>query len=182
MPLELFARSLFGDKYFGSVNWTEWTIWKRFFLRSVCVLEASLLPSIGSVDEKHREDLARSIGRMKEDVKNADSKDRMNTVLIIGLLKLVFLLSGRLPYYARGSRRNLNTFRTLSYCQTDEQLSWLLQAHIQKNAEALGFVDSFEADLAHFTWAKANKRKHSDRAGYVQWVRETYPEVLLQFR
>jgi len=182
MPLEIFARCLFGERYFGSVNWTKLSDWKPFYSKCVEVLAASALPSIGAIDERHRNDIKTTIERLQADLMKSKTKDRVHVVLILGLFKLVFLLLGRLPYKARGAQRDLNRFRTLTYSQTDEQLSWLLQGHIQMNAQQYGFSDSFEADYAYFAWTKQNKRRHADRSAYVQWVRENLPEVLLAYK
>ena len=182
MPLETFARSLFGDTYYGSVSWHQFGEWKKFYQRTLKVLQHSGLRSVGSIDEMHRAKIEQSFNKLNDDLKNAKTKDRMHTVLIVGLFKLVFLLFGRLSYKARGNYRNLNTFRTMSYCQTDEQLSWLLQGFIQRSAQELGYEDSFDADYAYFQWTQEKKLKHVDRSNYVAWVREKHQSVLLKFR
>ncbi len=182
MPLEHFARSLFGDKYFGSVNWTGITEWKSFYSSCVEVIEQSIYKSIGSIDPSHREQISNVLQTLRLRLKDANGKDQIHAILIVGLFKLVFLLLGRLPYVVRGRRRSFGTFRTLTYSQTEEQLSWLLQGAIQSSAREHGFVDSFDADVAFIRWAKEKKRMQSDRIAYVEWVRENFPETYRKFR
>ena len=182
MPLETFARSLFGDRYFGSVGWTDPTVWKRFYLDCVEVLQGSFSRSVGSIDGPHRKQVEDELKILHRQLKQAKHKDQMHTVLVVRLFRLVFLLMGRLPYHVRGKRRTLNTFRTLSYSQTEEQLSWLLQGYVQRHAEENGFDDFFHVDHEFFVWAQERKRPLKDRSAYVEWVRERLPEVYAQFR
>jgi hypothetical protein len=111
-------------------------------------------------------------------MRRSTTKDELHGALIVTLFKLVFLLLGRLPYRAKGKRRSLATFRTLTYSQTEEQLSWLLQGYMQRHASEHGLGDFFDADYAFFTWARENKRQQSDRSAYVEWVRLNFPETL----
>ena len=62
----------------------------------------------------------------------------------------------------------------MTYAQTEEQLSWLLQGYIQTHPKEHGYEDFFDTDYAFYTWAKRNKKQRSDRSAYVAWVRNTY--------
>ena len=108
-------------------------------------------------------------------------KDELHGALIVTLFKLVFLLLGRLPYHAKGNRRSLATFRTLTYSQTEEQLSRVLQGYIERHASEHGFGDYFDAADAFLTWTRENKRPRSDRSAYVEWVRLSFPETYAKF-
>lgn len=181
MSLEMLARSLFGEKYFGSVNYSDMTYWKKFYVRCLDLIEISFFASVGSIDPSHRESISRLLSSARRNLVSARRKDTIHAALIVFLFKLVFLLMGRHPYYTRGNRRDFGTFRTLNYCQTEVQLSWLLQGAIQGSAKDIGFEDSFSADMAFHYWAKDNKRQLKDRSAYVEWVRLNFPEVYRKF-
>lgn len=182
LSLERFAESLFGEKYYKSVDRTDMAFWKGFYLSALEVISASIFRSIGTIDRPHKNDLQQTLDRLIQSVRDASSKDEIHSRLIVGLFKLVFLLLGRAPYYSKGKIRNLSTFRTLTYSQTEEQLSWLLQGYVQSHPSEHGFIDSFEADYAHHQWAKQNKRSANDRPVYVDWVRLNFPDTYSKFR
>ncbi|WP_353256217.1 hypothetical protein, partial [Hyphomonas sp.] len=115
-------------------------------------------------------------------VKGAKAKDEIHASLIVGLFTLVFFLMGRLPYAARGKQRSFSTFRTLTYSQTEEQLSWLLQSYVEGRPQEHGFGDHFDAHYAFFVWAREHKHSLSDRSAYVDWVRTTFPQTYSHFR
>jgi len=182
LSLEFFAQSLFGDKYHKSVDRHDIGFWKKFYVATFEVLQASVFSSIGSVDRAHRRDIEEHIDRSLKWIREAETKDKIHGALVVSLFKLTFLLLGRLPYAEKGKRRDLATFRTLTYSQTDEQLSWLLQGFVQRNAVEHGFQDIFDADYAFLLWTRENKRQRSDRTAYVEWVRTQFPETYALFR
>jgi len=182
MALERLGVSLFGDKYHKAIDRWDIAFWKSLYVSTFEVLRASVFSSIGSVDKQHRQDIEHELDHALQMLKVAKAKDEINAATIASLFRLVFLLLGRLPYHTKGKRRNLGTFRTLTYSQTEEQLSWMLQGHIQRNAENFGFGDFFDADFAFHQWAREKKRTTSDRSAYVEWVRESFPETYAEFR
>ena len=182
VTLELFATSLFGKKYRNSSEIVDVSFWKRFYIATFDVLNESVFLSIGMIDKTHKEAIQNEITLTLEGLRSAKKKDEIHGLLIVSLFKLVFLLLGRQPYYARGKRRDFSTFRTLTYSQDEEQLSWLLQGYVQKNANEHGFEDFFDADRAFYKWCKKNKRQRSDRCAYVRWVRLNFPETYTKFR
>lgn len=155
--------------------------WKSLYVRSFEVLQASIFRSVGTVDKTHRKAIEDELDRALSRRKSAEGKDAIHEQVIASLFRLVFLLLGRSAYAVPGKRRNFATFRTLTYSQTEEQLSWLLQGYIQGNAAEHGFEDHFAADYAFHQWAKANKRLPSERATYVDWVRANHPETYSKF-
>lgn len=181
MQLERFAKSLFGEKYHKSMDRVDIEFWKAFYIEAFEVLEESIFSSIGSIDKSHRRAIHEEVTQGLKWLRRSKAKDDLHGALIVALFKLVFLLLGRLPYRARGKRRSFTTFRTLTYSQTEEQLSWLLQGYLQRHAADHGFSDFFEADYAFLTWAKENKRQRSDRSAYVEWVRVKFPEIYAKF-
>ena len=181
MPLERFAKSLFGEKYHKSIDRIDIGFWKVFYVETFEVLQNSIFSSIGSIDNPHRRAIQEEVTHGLEWMRRSKAKDELHGALIVTLLKLVFLLLGRLPYYEKGKRRSLATFRTVTYCQTEEQLSWLLQGHMQQHASEYGFGDFFDADYAFSTWARENKRQRSDRSAYVEWVRLKFPKAYSNF-
>ena len=68
MSLEFFARSLFGDKYYGSANYTEMNFWRKFYRSTIEVLEEPFISSVVLVDRKHREDISNLFGRVRTDL------------------------------------------------------------------------------------------------------------------
>ena len=182
IKLERFAESLFGKKYYKCANRIDMAFWKKFYISTFEVLEASIFRSIGHVDEFHRQNIQSEIVHTLTILRTAKNKDELNSWLIVGLLNLVFLLLGRTPYKARGKIRDLATFRTLTYSQTEEQLSWLLQGYMQRNATDFGFSDHFDADYAFYEWSRENKKHSQKRSAYVEWIRLNYPEVYLKFK
>jgi hypothetical protein len=130
LSLEFFAHSLFGKKYHKSINRHSIAFWKKFYVSVFEVLQASIFTSIGSVDPEHRRDIKQHLDHSLKWLREAETKDKIHGALIVSLFKLVFLLLGRLPYATNGKRRDLSTFRTLTYSQTDEQLSNLLECHM----------------------------------------------------
>ncbi|MEQ5826096.1 hypothetical protein J3456_01855 [Sulfitobacter sp. NFXS29] len=182
LRLERFAEQLFGEKYWKSANTQSILFWKKFYIDVFEVLDSSVFQSIGAVDEHHRNAIQKEISQFSERAKELKLKDEIHSELIASLFRLNFLLLGREPYKARGKQRELSTFRTLTYSQTEEQLSWLLQGHIQRNAQQHGFVDSFEADYAFLEWCVENKRKRGDRSNYVDWVRLKYPDTYFKYK
>jgi hypothetical protein len=181
LSLERFAASLFGKKYYKSVDRMEIGFWKAFYVATFEVLDHSIFSSIGSIDKSHRQAIQGEVTHGLEWMQRLKTKDELHGALIVTLFKLVFLLLGRLPYYAKGKRRSLTTFRTLTYSQTEEQRSWLLQGYIQRHASEHGFGDFFDADYAFLTWTRENKRQISDRSAYVEWVRLNFPETYAKF-
>lgn len=182
ITLELFATGLFGKKYRNSSEIVDISFWRRFYISTFEVLNESVFLSIGMIDKTHKEAIQNEIALTLEDLRSAKKKDEIHGLLIVSLFKLVFLLLGRQPYYARGKRRDLSIFRTLTYSQTEEQLSWLLQGYIQKNANEHGFDDFFDADCAFYKWCKKNRKQKSDRYAYVEWVRLNFPETYTKYK
>lgn len=182
LSLERLAESLFGKKYYKATDRTDIGFWKEFYLSALVVIQASLFKSIGSIDRQHSISIKDQLDRTIASVKEAKAKDEIHASLIVGLFKLVFLLMGRLPYAARGKQRSFSTFRTLTYSQTEEQLSWLLQGYVEGRPQEHGFGDHFDAHYAYFVWAREHKRSLTDRSAYVEWVRVTFPQTYSQFR
>jgi hypothetical protein len=182
LSLEFFAHSLFGEKYHKSVNCQSMTFWKKFYISTFEVLQASIFTSIGSVDPEHRRDIEQHLAHSLKWLRECESKDKIHAALIVSLFKLVFLLLGRLPYTATGKKRDLSTFRTLTYSQTDEQLSYLLESHMRRQRKDYGFDDKFDVDCAFRQWCKANRRSFNDRHAYVDWVRTEFPNAYEPFR
>lgn len=181
MSLERFAESLFGKKYYKSVDRVDIGFWKAFYIATFEVLDRSIFGSIGSIDKSHKQAIQKALTHGLEWMRRSKTKDELHGALIVTLFKLVFLLLGRPPYYAKGKRRDLATFRTLTYSQTEEQLSWVLQGYMQRHASEHGFGDVFDVDYAFLTWARENKRDRSDRSTYVEWVRLNFPEAYAKF-
>ncbi|MEQ9505618.1 MAG: hypothetical protein RLO80_05065 [Hyphomonas sp.] len=182
LSLERLAESLFGQKYHKATDRTDVGFWKEFYLSALAVIQSSLFKSIGSIDRQHSISISDQLERTITSVKRAKAKDEIHASLIVGLFKLVFLLMGRLPYAARGKQRSFSTFRTLTYSQTEEQLSWLLQSYVEGRPQEHGFGDHFDAHYAYFVWAREHKHSSSDRSAYVDWVRTTVPQTYSQFR
>ena len=182
LSLEFFAHSLFGEKYHKSVNRHSVAFWKKFYISAFEVLQASIFTSIGSVDPEHRRDIEQHIEHSLKWLREGETKDQIHGALIVSLFKLVFLLLGRLPYATKGKRRDLSTFRTLTYSQTDEQLSYLLEGHMQRRRKDYGFADIFDVQVAFHKWCKANRRSSNDRHAYVEWVRLEFPYAYELFR
>lgn len=182
IDLEFFAVALFGEKYKKAIDRRDIAFWKTLYMSIFEVLKASVFSSIGSIDRQHRQAIEDEIDHAISVLKVSQGKDEVNASAIASLFALVFLLLGRTPYVAKGKRRELATFRTLTYSQTEEQLSWLLQGYIQRNATVHGFQDVFDADYAFLQWTRQNKRSRSDRIAYVEWVRTTFPETYARFR
>lgn len=182
LRLERFAESLFGKRYRKSADRVDIGFWKKFYIDTLMVLDTSIFRSIGHIDEVHRDAIQSEISHTLSALQTVKEKDEVNSWLIVGLLNLVFLLLGRTPYKARGKFRALATFRTLTYSQTEEQLSWLLQGYMQRNATEYGFGDHFEADFAFCEWTKQNKKQQSNRSAYVEWIRQQFPDVYLKFK
>lgn len=180
LSLERFAESLFGDKYYKSVDRHDILFWKKFYISTLEVIRESFGPSVGSIDKAHSGAILAVVDGSIEHRKSVQTKDQIHGHLIVALFKLVFLLMGRIPYRARGKIRNMSTFRTLSYCQTEEQLGWLLQGRVQATAKTLGYIDSIEADMAFRRWFKTMKRM-PERSAYVKWVRKFHPEILNEY-
>lgn len=157
------------------------TFWKDLYVRSFEVIQASIFRSIGSVDKSHRKAIEDELDRALTRLKSARGKDAIHEQLIASLFRLVFLLLGRSAYPATGKRRDFSTFRTLTYCQTEEQLSWLLRGYVHSHLKAHGFEDRIDADLAIDRWAKAEKKAAADPSTFVAWVRETFPETYSAF-
>lgn len=181
LRLERLAESLFGKKYHKSMTQGSIGSWKTFYLATFDVLDNSIFVSIGSIDKSHKRAIQDEITCALEMTRKSTTKDELHGVLIVTMFRLVFLLLGRLPYPAKGKRRSLSTFRTLSYSQTQEQLSWLLQGYIQRHPSEHGFEDFFDADYAFLDWTRANKRQRSDRSAYVDWVRLKFPQTYEKF-
>lgn len=181
MRLEMFARSISDDKYYGSVNWTDIKSWQSFYLETLDIIQRSIFRCIGYVDPSHKRALEETIAQAMSSVKAAKRKDAIHSALIVSLFKIIFLLLGRLPYNSRNKIRSFSSFRTLTYCQTEEQLSYLLQSEVESNYSNHGFTDSFDASYAFSTWAKMHKVSRDDRSAYVKWVALKFPETYNRF-
>ena len=104
--------------------------------------------------KSHKQAIQEEVTHGLDWMRRSKTKDELHGALIVTLFKMVFLLLGRLPYRAKGKRRSLATFRTLTYSQTEEQLSWLLQGYVQRHASEHGSDTFFDADYAFLTWTR----------------------------
>ena len=181
IALEYFATSLFGDTYWHSADYTEISFWRKMYLRTLKVLEHSIPRCIGSVDRTHRDDILFEVSSMRQKLEVARRKDDIHCALIAGLFRLTFLLLGRRPYKARGNFRQLNTFRTISYCQTIDQFGLLLRGYVEGQAKTIGYEDSFDLRMRFLHWRKERKL-HENDGHFVQWVEEVHPNLLNKFR
>ncbi|OYX50111.1 MAG: hypothetical protein B7Y90_05360 [Alphaproteobacteria bacterium 32-64-14] len=168
-------------EFYKSKDISDMKFWKNLYVRTFEVLRLSVFRSIGSIDKSHRKAIEQELDRALDRLKSANGKDAINAQVIASLFRLLFLLLGRSAYAEPGKRRDFSTFRTLTYSQTDEQLSWLLQGYIHGKAQDHGFEDHFAADFAFGAWAKL-KKWPADRSTYVEWVREVFPETYAMFR
>jgi hypothetical protein len=168
-------------EYHKSRDFSDMAFWKKLYVRTFEVLQASIFRSIGSIDKTHRKAIEDELERALARLKSARGKDAIHEQLIASLFRLVFLLLGRSAYPAMGKQRNFSTFRTLTYSQTEEQLSWLLRGYVHTHLKAHGFEHRIDADLAFDRWAKAHKRAAADPSTFVAWVRETFPKTYDSF-
>ena len=187
MEMEYFARNVFGDRYFGSASWTQMSVWKKFYIDCLKLTQRSFVASVGSIDDFHRNHILETFRITIERIQKASRKDAIHTALILGLFQLVFLLLGNVPRRMALGKRKLpstigfSAFRTLSYCQTEEQLGYLLRSRVENHPEEFGFGDFFDAQMAFFHWEKEQKKSHA-RATYVEWVRQTFPDLYARMR
>jgi hypothetical protein len=168
-------------EFYKAKDISDMQFWKSLYVRTFEVLRESIFRSVGTVDKSHRKEIEDELDRALDRLKSAKGKDAIHEQVIASLFRLVFLLLGRSAYAAPGKRRDFSTFRTLTYSQTDEQLSWLLQGYIHGKTQDHGFDDHFAADFAYSEWAK-KKKQPVDRSTYVAWVRESFPETYAVFR
>ncbi len=149
LKLERLGVNLFGEKYHKAVDRWDIGFWKDLYISIFKVLSASIFKSIGSVDKTHRSEIEHELEFALKMLRTVKAKDEINAVVIASLFSLVFLLLGRKPYMTKGKLRELSTFRTLTYSQTEEQLSWLLEGYIQGKSKELGIGDHFDALYAY---------------------------------
>lgn len=164
-------------EYHKSRDVSAMSYWTKLYVRTFEVLQASIFRSIGSIDKSHRKAIEDELERALTRLKAARGKDAIHEQLIASLFRLVFLLLGRSAYATSGKRREFSTYRTLTYCQTEEQLSWLLRGYVHTHLPAHGFKDHIDADLAFDRWAKAAKKSGADPSVFVEWVRTNYPKT-----
>lgn len=164
-------------EYHKSRDFSAMVYWKKLYVRTFEVLQVSIFRSTGSIDKIHRKEIEDELERAVTRLKSARGKDAIHEQLIASLFRLVFLLLGRSAYPTPGKRREFSTFRTLTYCQTEEQLSWLLRGYVHTHLPAHGFEDRIDADLAFDRWAKAQKKAATDSSVFVEWVRTTFPRT-----
>jgi hypothetical protein len=182
MKLERIGEALFGERYHKAIDRSDMRYWHEFYVEVFEVLRASALRSIGLVDPDHQRNIEEKIESALQMLRATKAKDETNAAVIAALFELVFLLLGREPYRARGRFRDWSTFRTLTYSQTEEQLSYLLQGYMQRHPHEHGFNDSFEADYAYLVWTREQKKSGKDRSAYCAWMRERFPNTYALFR
>ena len=182
MKLEQIGEALFGEKYYKAIDRSDMRFWHELYVEVFEVLRASALRSMGSVDPGHRKNIEEEIEFALKMLGATKAKDETNAAVIAALFELVFLLLGREPYRARGKVRDWSTFRTLTYSQTEEQLSYLLQSYMHRRAREHGFRDSFDADYAYLVWTRERKKSRKDRSAYCEWMRERFPKTYALFR
>ena len=168
-------------EFYKAKDVSDMKFWKSLYVRTFEVLRLSIFRSVGTVDKSHRKAIEEELDRALDRLSAANGKDAIHEQVIASLFRLVFLLLGRSAYAEPGKRRDFSTFRTLTYSQTEGQLSWLLQAYIHRKPRDHGFDDSFAADFAFGQWAKEKKRP-ADRLTYVEWVQDLFPETYAIFR
>ena len=132
-------------------------IWHELYVAIFQVLRASALRSMGSVDPDHRKSIEEEIEFALKKLDATRAKDETNATVIAALFDLVFLLLGRRPYRARGKFRNWSAFRTLTYSQTEEQFSYLLQSYMHRRPREHGFCD-FLRPTTPIWFGRANGR------------------------
>ncbi len=140
MKLERIGEALFGEKYYKAIDRSDMQFWHELYVDVFQVLRASALRSMGSVDPDHRKNIEQEIKFALDMLSATKVKDETNAAVIAALFDLVFLLLGRKPYRARGKVREWSTYRTLTYSQTEEQLSNLLQSYMHRHLREHGFV------------------------------------------
>lgn len=164
-------------EYHKAMDISDMTFWKKLYIRTFEVLQASIFKSIGSIDKSHRKAIEDELTRALDRLKSAKGKDAIHAQLIASLFRLVFLLLGRPAYAVPGKRRNLATFGTLSYSQTEEQLSWLVKGYIYTSLARHGFDNSIDADLAYRQWSRDNKASMDDPATFLAWESDRFPNT-----
>jgi hypothetical protein len=182
MRLERIGEALFGKKYYKAIDRSDMQFWHNLYVEVFEVLRSSALRSMGSVDPDHRKNITEAIEYALDMLRTSKTKDETNAAVIAALFDLVFLLLGRSPYSAGGKVRDLSTFRTLTYSQTEEQLSYQLQSYIHRRPHEHGFSDPFEADYAYLVWTRERKKSRKDRSAYCEWMRERFPKTYALFR
>lgn len=139
MKLERVGEGLFGKKYYKAIDRSDMQFWRDLYIDVFEVLRASVLRSIGSIDPDHRRNVEEEIKLALEMLRATKTKDEINADVIASLFNLVFLLLGRKPYAARTKVRDWSTFRTLTYSQTEEQLSHLLRSYVHRRLRETWF-------------------------------------------
>ncbi len=182
MKLERIGEALFGEKYYKAIDRSDMRFWRELYVKVFEVLRASALRSMGSVDPDHRKNIEEEIEFALKKLDATKTKDETNAAVIAVLFDLVFLLLGRKPYRTRGKVRDWSTFRTLTYSQTEEQLSYLLQSYMHRRPREHGFRDLFDADYAYLVWTRDRKKSQKDRSAYCEWMRERFPKTYALFR
>lgn len=102
MRLERFAESLFGKKYYKSVDRLDIGFWKAFYVAAFEVLDNSIFRSIGSIDKSHKQAIQEEVTHGLEWMRRSTTKDELHGALIVTLFRLVFLLLGRLTLSREG--------------------------------------------------------------------------------
>ena len=164
MRLERIGEALFGEKYYKAIDRSDMQFWHELYVEAFEVLRASALRSMGSVDPDHRKNIKEEIEFALEKLGATKAKDETNAAVIAALFDLVFLLLGRAPYRARGKVRDWATFRTLTYSQTEEQLSYLLQSYM--TAVRASTVSVTRLMPITRTWFVTRDRKKSAKGSF----------------
>ena len=168
MHWEYFARQMWGNKFYGSVSYTDMNYWKKFYIRTLELWLNSFLVSVGSIDKIHHDEITTLVENTVETIKGMKKKDQIHSRLIACLFRLVFLLIGNQPSRAPSNRKRypktlaLNSFRTMNYCQTIGQKCNLIKTEVLKNCTFYGFKDDFDFRKSYQVWLESKGLSKTD--------------------
>lgn len=178
VQMEHFAREIFGERYYGTAGCTEMRFYKKLYLETLKLIGRSFEATVGTIDQRHRQEICCHVRKMQIDCRKARLKDDIHVTIIVGLFRLVFLLLGS-KADNWNLRRNAsvvvrsNAFRTLTYVQNPEQQQQFFQIEVKKKTG-----DAFYGDPIYSDWLRQSKTTNTPRS-YVDWVRVAHPDLYL---
>lgn len=177
ISFEYLMSSLFGKQnYHGHCGFRPLSTWKKEQIKLIKTIRRAVKINVNS-DVYHRNQISRYCDLALEKVKEAKTKDAVNTAMIEYSMKIIFALLGNFPdnWDKRGTSNpqawKLNRFRKLVYASTLDNKANLILTIAEKGKYS-GRLPS-EREL----FMKRAFEFAGDSEKFVNWFKDSYPEI-----
>lgn len=178
ISFEFLLKTLFGNiVYHEFAREHKVYDWKTTILKMINAIRKSILVNLDITDDFHKNELLELCHIAEGKIKESKAKDAINVAAIENLIKIIFVLMGKIPdnYDKRVVNRleywKLNRYRKLIYTQTKSQKLNLILS-LPNN---LWYSDRFPEKLALFEKYRTYFRGDVDK--FIRWFKNKYKDI-----